>query len=46
MDFLGGSVVKTPHPQCKGLGFDPWSGNYDPAHHTEVVVKKKTQKLK
>ena len=25
-DFPGGSVVKTPHSQCKGPGFDPCSG--------------------
>ena len=26
-DFPGGTVVKTPSSQCKGPGFDPWSGN-------------------
>ena len=26
-DFPGGPVVKTPCFQCRGLGFDPWSGN-------------------
>ena len=26
-DFPGGPVVKTPHFQCRGPGFDPWSGN-------------------
>ena len=25
-DFPGGPVAKTPHSQCRGLGFDPWSG--------------------
>ena len=25
--FPGGSVAKTPHSQCWGPGFDPWSGN-------------------
>ena len=25
--FLGGPLAKTPCSQCKGLGFDPWSGN-------------------
>ena len=25
-DFPGGPVVKTPHFQCGGHGFDPWSG--------------------
>ena len=29
-DFPGGPVVKTPYSQCKGSGFDPWSGNYIP----------------
>ena len=26
-DFPGGPVVKTPYSQCRGPGFDPWSGN-------------------
>ena len=26
-DFPGGPVVKTPHSQCRGPRFDPWSGN-------------------
>ena len=26
-DFPGGPVVKTVCFQCKGHGFDPWSGN-------------------
>ena len=26
-DFPGGLVVKTLHSQCRGHGFDPWSGN-------------------
>ena len=25
-DFPGGPVAKTPHSQCRGPGFDPWSG--------------------
>ena len=25
--FLGGLVAKTPHSQCTGPLFDPWSGN-------------------
>ena len=24
----GGPVVKTLHFQCRGHGFDPWSGNF------------------
>ena len=26
-DFPGGPAVKTLHSQCRGPGFDPWSGN-------------------
>ena len=26
-DFPGGPVGKTPHCQCRGPRFDPWSGN-------------------
>ena len=26
-DFPDGPVVKTPRFQCRGSGFDPWSGN-------------------
>ena len=26
-DFPGGAVVKTPCSQCRGPGFNPWSGN-------------------
>ena len=26
-DVPGGPVVKTPRSQCRGPGFDPWSGN-------------------
>ena len=26
-DFPGGPVAKTPCSQCRGPGFDPWSGN-------------------
>ena len=24
-DFPGSPVVKTPHMECRGHGFDPWS---------------------
>ena len=27
-DFLGGPVAKTPHSQCRGPRFNPWSGNW------------------
>ena len=26
-DFPGGPVAKTPCSQCRGSGFNPWSGN-------------------
>ena len=26
-DFPGGPVAKTPSSQCRGPGFNPWSGN-------------------
>ena len=26
-DFPGGPVAKTLHFQCRGSGFNPWSGN-------------------
>ena len=26
-DFPGSPVVKMPHFQCRGHGFDPWLGN-------------------
>ena len=27
-DFPGGPVIKTLHFQCRGHGFDPWSGKF------------------
>ena len=27
LDFPGGAMAQTLHYQCRGLGFDPWSGN-------------------
>ena len=32
LGFPGGPVAKTPHSQCRGPGFDSWSGTY-PDHH-------------
>ena len=29
-DFPSGPVVKTPGFNCRGWGFDPWSGKKDP----------------
>ena len=28
--FSDSPVIKTLHFHCRGWGFDPWSGNYDP----------------
>ena len=38
-DFPGGPPVRTLHFHCRGHGFDPWSGNSDPA-----CLKKKKKK--
>ena len=29
-DFPSGPGTKTLHSQCRGTGFDPWSGNWIP----------------
>ena len=36
-NFHGGPVAKTVHSQCKGAGFDPWSGNQLP-HATKGLA--------
>ena len=43
-DFPGGPVVKTPCSQCRGHGFDPWSGNEDPTCHTAWPKKRKQKR--
>lgn len=35
-DFFGGPVAETPHSQCGGPGFDPWSGNWIPRTTTKT----------
>ena len=40
-DFPGYPVVKTPSPQYRGPGFDPWSGNKDPACYIVLPKKRK-----
>ena len=35
-DFPGGPVVKTLHSQCRGPGFNPWSGNQIPHAATKI----------
>ena len=35
-DFPGGPAVKIPCSQCRGPGFDPWSGNYIPHAATKI----------
>ena len=32
-DFPGGPVAKALHSQCRGPGFNPWSGKLDPTCH-------------
>ena len=32
-------MVRTLHFHCRGHGFDPWSGNEDPACHTAKKQK-------
>ena len=34
-------MARTLHPHCQGPGFDPWSGNYDPANLSVQPKKKK-----
>ena len=34
-DFPDGPVAKTPCSQCRGPGFNPWSGNYIPLATTK-----------
>ena len=38
-DFPGGSVTKTPCSQGRGLGFNPWSGNYASTKCSEAKTK-------
>ena len=35
-NFPGGPVAKTLCPQCRGPGFNPWSGNWIPLATTET----------
>ena len=39
-------MVKTLHFHCRGQGFDPWSGNEDPACHAVGQKKKTTKKTR
>ena len=44
MGLSGGLMAKTPCFQCRGPGFDPWSGNetlHDPMHTATNVVQPK-----
>ena len=41
-DLPGGPVAKSPGSQCRGPGFDPWSGNWIPyatAESSQVATK-------
>ena len=35
-DYPGGPVAETPCSQCRGPGFDPWSGNWLPYATTKT----------
>ena len=35
----GGPVVKAPHCQCWGCGFDPWLGKEDPTCIQKIFFK-------
>ena len=37
-------MVRTPHFHGQGCGFNPWSGNWDPASHALQPKKKKNRK--
>ena len=40
-EFPDGPVVRTPHFHCQESGFDPWSGNQDPASSAAQPQKNK-----
>ena len=40
-DFLGSPVVTTLFFQCRGYGFNLWSGNLDPTYCSAAGKKKK-----
>ena len=42
--FPGGPEVKTLHFHCRGLGFDPWLGNFVPTYFTAQPKEKKRNK--
>ena len=33
-------MVRTPHCYCRGPGFNPWLGNYNPTSHDDAAKKK------
>ena len=37
-------MVRTLHFHCRGHGFDPWLGNYDPASYVAQPKKKEKGK--
>ena len=44
-DSPGSPVVKTPRFQCKGLWFDPWSGDWDLiCQEVQIKTNKQTKK--
>ena len=43
-DVPGGPLVKTPCIQCRGPGFNPWSGNQIPYAATKTQCRQKKKK--
>ena len=39
-DFSGGSVVKILHYECRGPGFNPWSGNQLSEEALQIAEKR------
>ena len=42
-DFPGGPVARTPSSQCRGPGFNPWSGNWIPHAATKDLACKQAK---
>ena len=44
-DFPAGPMAKNLCCHCRGHGFDPWSGNYNPTCHVALPKKYKSMKI-
>ena len=45
-DFPGGPAAKIPCSQCRGPGFNPWSGSQIPQAATEKTNKQANKQIK